>query len=124
MWLNEIEDNLPNGFHDAIINSVKIDFIALKLEVQLQIDKSDCELEDSLHYQSVLVTVTNLKSFQFDMPSNTNFKSKFEGQRITSTGCEEKVSAENNLKNYYFFLPECNSFIRLVGEFAEISIVN
>jgi hypothetical protein len=45
--LQDIENSLPNGFHDALIRSCHFDFVARTASFELDVSTSDPELADS-----------------------------------------------------------------------------
>jgi len=45
--LQDIENNLPNGFHDALLRSCHLDFVARTASLELDVSMGDSESADS-----------------------------------------------------------------------------
>src|SRR4051812_10494529 len=70
MTLAELEGRLPNGFHDAYITSVTMDYV--KSELQLGVNLSFSGPDDPPEvpgYRPALIRVSGVKIFAIDPPN-------------------------------------------------------
>src|SRR5262249_19278701 len=71
MTLDELDNFLPNGFHDAYIDSLELDYStgAMKLNVDLLVGWPDDPEPEQQQYQKAIVTITGLCFCSIDPPS-------------------------------------------------------
>jgi len=68
MTFQDLEDSLPNGFHDAHLKSVSIDYIERLLTMQMEILIGTPEAQDRDEYRNATLTVTGLYFCVIDPP--------------------------------------------------------
>ncbi|NLE02899.1 MAG: hypothetical protein GX640_23775 [Fibrobacter sp.] len=120
MWIDEIEDGLPNGFHDAIIDSIKVDIKKRIVSVEIEIDISDSAISDDFTYRKGLLKIENFGFFNIENPKSTVESNQ--AVRITSTGTIVDLLV-TDMNSYFFYVPNWNSFIKFTGRTAEFSWV-
>jgi hypothetical protein len=132
MTLDEIADTLPNGFHDARINSLSVNYVKRELTFDLEIWVSDSLQDDSELYRSA-----ELKLFQFLFlviePPDPRYDYHEEKPLWVDGGSAEPTlrSAARELPallpegafTYSFFVHDWNTFIHLAARDASISLL-
>jgi len=68
MTFQDLENSLPNGFHDAKLKGVSIDYAERLLTMQMEILVGTPEAEDREEYRSATLTVTGLYFCVIDPP--------------------------------------------------------
>ena len=65
MLLSEIEDELPNGFHDACLSRLTLDLVQSELQILLRVDVSTKEEEErtGVRYSMIKLTLRPLQGF-------------------------------------------------------------
>lgn len=129
MTIKEIEDSLPNGFHDALIRKIQLDFeerlltIELGLLVDLPEDNVQCQ------YRNGTLRVFPLYLFFADPPypgyhfipngsplNATGYPAE-KGQNRIFDEISQALPADASV--YRFFLDDWNSFLYIAGAGAE-----
>lgn len=121
MTIKEIEKSLPNGFHDAKLVKIDIDYVNRegKFYIQVDIGTSDNMLESHESYRAGLLKLKGLLFCIIDPP---DFKCPFQGEDglwITDSGVAKhgmgSISLPTELPSgafaHYFFINDWNSFI-------------
>jgi hypothetical protein len=68
MTLAELEDTLPNGFHDAFIYAFSIDYKDQKLDLDMELSYSQPDDPPEVPNKRVIIRVSGLKLFAVDPP--------------------------------------------------------
>jgi hypothetical protein len=129
MTLEEIEQSLPNGFHDAQIVSIALDYVRREAKFELEILLSDVEKEEADSYRAATLTFSRFVYCVIEPPD-----SKYSYQ----VGKELWVNAGSNESNHvssiqlpdlpegaftmWFFVNDWNSFIHVAAFNAEIAL--
>ena len=130
MTLAELAKTLPNGFHDAYLTSINMDYAKgeLRLGMSLSFAAPD-DPPDVPGYRSALVTVTGVRLFVVDPPSADPNYSVLECDEqpadgfVTSTSelwnqaMDQKLidAAGPNAPLYSFFMGTWNSCIHIAA---------
>jgi hypothetical protein len=122
--MDEVERLLPNGFHDALLRRLSVDYEAsvLRLEIEFWIgDMADEERREI--YRPGRVTVTGLGFLIIDNPCKGD--GPFTGKLWIDGGAgDPETSAvplpppESGAFRYWLFVDEWNGFIRFAGRSA------
>ena len=123
--MDDVERLLPNGFHDAILRRLSVDYEArvLRLEIELWIgdmNKERCEI-----YRPGRVTVTGLGFLVIDNPRSGD--GPISGALTIDGGAGQPATSVIALPPlpsgaflYWLFVNEWNGFIRFAGQSAEL----
>jgi hypothetical protein len=125
MTIEELENTLPNGFHDSYLLSVAVDFAAGTGCIELDVDYDD---PDPNVFRRMKLRLKGLSLFIVEPP---DLRSSLSAGRICTSGdvTSEKVLSglESYRKNvptgsffYTFFLDHLNCFIHLAAQEAEL----
>jgi hypothetical protein len=133
MTLDELDHTLPNGFHDAKIYSLAIDYAAasVKLRMALLVGWPDDPVEERERYQDAELLVTGLSFCSIDPPS-PNYPFVPDGKPI---GVGGDLAREDHLpllphlsakfppgtSCYRFFVHDWNAFIYIAARDAQLS---
>lgn len=127
MTIEEIEMTLPNGFHDACIEKLNIDYDKQEARIELLIDVSSPQLHEK-KMQSMprkgTLTLSGLLFFVIEPPDHQYFSQNQKAERlwiadsgpVASSKKLELLSAiptasSKNIFSHYFFIRNWNSFI-------------
>ena len=133
MTLDELDHELPNGFHDADILSLELDYVAAtaKLHLSLLVGWPEDPDPESQAYQEAILVVTGLCFCSIDPPSPT-YPFLPDGKPINVSGHPAKPDDFPSLPDlaailpsgtwcYRWFVNDWNSFIYIAGRNAEIT---
>ena len=134
MTLTEIEDNLPNGLHDAEVERIEIDYEKKRAKFTLLLWTGDLSSQDESVQESSQeadLTLTGL-IYCIIEPPDPNY-SFLKASPITigaGSATEDPIKTETILpKNfpdgafaYWFFVHEWNSFIHIAAMDASIEL--
>jgi hypothetical protein len=127
MQLEHIENALPNGFHDSLLESVEIDYVSRKvlMKMQLCIGNPDASIEAEREgYRAAELQFSDFLYFIIDPP---HLDSKYTGQkalRLAAGPADEESapappiplqSLPNGASAYWFFVSAWNSFIHVAA---------
>jgi hypothetical protein len=129
--LNDIENSLPNGFHDALLEGVSIDFVSkkAKLDLKMSIGNPDAETREGREaYKKAELHFHDLLYFVIDPPENLEF---FNGKDLridagdatderNSRSPKPLIALPKNAFAYWFFIVEANSFIHIAAMSASL----
>jgi hypothetical protein len=128
MTLEEIADTLPNGFHDAQINSISINYVKREVTLDLEIWVANSEEDDSDIYR-----LAELKLLQFLFliiePPNARYDYHEAKALWVEAGSDKRSHASSTQLpgplpegafTYWFFVHDWNSFIHVAALDAEI----
>lgn len=130
--LAEIENTLPNGFHDAFLDSITIDFPSRSASLTLQIWVGNLESENEREretYKHAVLKFYDLIYFTIDPPDQGKSYTKEKPLRIDA-GDSTKNSAPPSLKPrmtipqeafaYWFFVEPWNAFFHIAACKADL----
>jgi|HubBroStandDraft_6_1064221.scaffolds.fasta_scaffold188665_2 hypothetical protein len=130
MTLEELESVVPNGFHDARLVRLTLDYLDRTATLHMQLFVGTPESEDPEEYKAPIVRLTGLCFFSIDLPDpNEQFVPdgspvSVSGYSEDSTGLlkpnESIVAIDTLMKNcplgassYRFYSYDWNSFIHI-----------
>jgi hypothetical protein len=70
MAFQDLERSLPNGFHDAKLKSMAIDYVQRQMTMQMEILVGTPEAEDPEEYRNATLSVTGLYFCVIDQIQN------------------------------------------------------
>jgi hypothetical protein len=125
MTLVEIENSLPNGFHDALLKKVSVDYLKREAVLEIGIDTSTPEMEECKHWTGRL-TLTDLLFCAIDPPDTLPQTQTNDGLWISDTGRAEEKQFSSKMKHqmpkgafvHYFFINEWNAFLYVAAKSA------
>lgn len=133
--LEELEDALPNGFHDAEIFSFELDYVAgvAKFHLNLLVGWPNDPEPESQAYQEATLVVEGLCFCSIDPPYAT-YPFLPSGKPILVTGAKAKDNAPPFVPDlvaklpagtwcYYFFVDDWNACINIAGRNAVVTWV-
>ena len=126
MTIEELEDKFPNGFHDAHLVGMTVDFLSGSACIELDVD---CDDPDPNVYTRIKFRLTGLSLFVVE-PPDVRISLSY-GNTIETSGFETSDEMLPNLTSYHknvpagsffysFFLKHWNSFIHLAATNAEL----
>ena len=133
--LEELDHNLPNGFHDAEIFSFELDYAAgtARFRMNLLVGWPDDPEPERQAYQEATLVVNGLCFCSIDPPSST-YPFLPDGKPICVSGDPAKSDHLSSLPDlaakfpsetwcYRFFVDDWNAFIYIAGREAELTWV-
>lgn len=133
--LEELEDALPNGFHDAEIFSFELDYVAgiAKFHLNLLVGWPDDPEPESQAYQEATLVVEGLCFCSIDPPYST-YPFLPSGKPVLVAGAKAKDDAPPFVPDlvaklpagswcYYFFVDDWNACINIAGRNAAVTWV-
>jgi hypothetical protein len=134
MTLREIEDNLPNGLHDAQVKRIEIDYEKKRIKFTLALWIGDLSSQDESvreSFQEGELILTDLIYCIIEPPDPTY--SFLKASPITigaGSATEDPIKTETILPSnlpdgafaYWFFVHEWNSFIHIAAMDASIEL--
>ena len=135
MTLEELEQKLPNGFHDAHILKIELDYLAAtaRLHLSLLVGWPDDPVPEREEYQEAYLNLTGLCFCSID-PPDPNYPFIPNGEPVPASGYSLKpddLPALSALAKrfpedtwcYGFFLDNWNAYIQIAAKHAEINWV-
>jgi hypothetical protein len=135
LTLEELDHNLPNGFHDAEIFSFELDYAAgtARFRMNLLVGCPDDPEPEGQAYQEATLVVNGLCFCSIDPPSST-YPFLPHGEPICVSGDAAKSDHLSSLPDlaaklpsgtwcYRFFVDDWNAFIHIAGRDAELTWV-
>lgn len=118
MDIEEIEKSLPNGFHDASLRKIEIDFVKKEAKFHLAVDVSDCDaIPLKEEYRDGILTLMGLVYCVVEPPSSSSVELN-EALWIADSGPISSIEPAVKLPAipakafaYYFFVNNWNAFI-------------
>ena len=136
MTLNEIDDSLPNGFHDAMIHNIQIDYVKREVLIKLDIWVGDMESDDETkrdEYQSGQIMISDLLYFVVEPPDST-YEYHKSSPLWVDAGPIEKLATKPSLKlptpiptdsfGYYFYVQDWNAGFYIAAKSAQLNWTN
>lgn len=135
MTLEELDDSLPNGFHDAEIFSFELDYASgiARFQMNLLVGWPDDPEPECEKYQEATLVVRSLCFCSVDPPVST-YPFLPDGKPICVSGDVAKSDHLPSLPDlvaklpsgtwcYRFFVHDWNAFIHIAGRDAEVTWV-
>lgn len=130
MTFEELENHLPNGFHDAEIYSLKIDYMARSAIIRIALDFGSLNGPERENYRIGELQISGLFFFSID-PPDPSYPYIPDGCALNVSGDPSKNDTFPELEKlshtfssgvscYRFFVNEWNSFINIAAEEVEI----
>lgn len=131
MTIEEIESTLPNGFHDAQIKSININYVERVVTFHLDVWIADAIEEDPETYQEVQLTLSRFLYCVIEAPdSQYPYQEKKmlwvdAGSAISTEGSSTQLpkSLPEGAFAYWFFVNNWNAFIHIAAMDAHLSYV-
>lgn len=132
--LNEIESHLPNGFHDAILESITVNFSSgvARLDLQLFVGDPDAIVEEEREaYKKATLCLSDLVYVVIEAPACTDECPKTGPLRIDggNASADSVPAAARPPKllpsgafAYWFFVEHWNSFIHVAARGADLQM--
>lgn len=130
--LKEIEDNLPNGFHDALLEKLMIDLTSNSADLELQLFMGDPDAsteQERETYRRAILRLSDLVYFVIDAPENIPEPSKKKPLRIDGGDAKDNSNPRAPKPRsalppgafaYWFFVEQWNSFIHVAARSSTI----
>jgi hypothetical protein len=129
MTFIEAETSLPNGFHDAKIEKLLIDYLSRNLLVSMQILVGTPGMPNEEDYATAELVVNGLYFCAIESPEST-YPWVPDGRPLSVSGscCVDSQTPSELLLTlppgagcYRFFVEQWNSFIQIAGADVQIS---
>jgi hypothetical protein len=130
--LREIESDLPNGFHDALLETVTVSFASksVRLDMQLFVGNPEAETKEEREaYKRAKLCLSDLVYFVIDPPTPGQEYSAAQGLRIDGgdatgdSGPKPRGALPTGAFAYWFFVDQWNSFIHVAAWSATLQWV-
>jgi hypothetical protein len=129
MTIAKIEATLTNGFHDAFLERLSLDYMRCeaRLDVSVWTGDLDAHSEELREARRKgVLTVTGLLYCVMDPPDARSFRQEAEGLWIADSGSVDNAGLSAKLPHplpegafaHYFFINDWNAFIILVAKDA------
>jgi hypothetical protein len=119
--LAEIESELPNGFHDAELCGLSIDYQRGAATININVDVSDPDVSSDPEYRPIEVVVQGIAFLAIDAPHSASVARTSRslsidgGEGQPSTSPVELPPLPRGTFLWWFFVSELNGFIRLAA---------
>lgn len=130
MTFREVEQTLPNGFHDAEIKHISLDYVSGTLRITMRILVGTPGEPDQEEYGHRELKVSGLYFFSIEPPDPT-YPFKPNGKPLDVQGDDSGLSPPEigklirelppDASCYRFFVQQWNSFIYIAASDAQIS---
>ena len=128
MTLQEIEQSLPNGFHDSSIVGVRLDYVQRTAEIDMELWFSGPDEADQEKYRPATLFISELLYFVIE-PPDSPYTSAAEPSLVDG-GSSELAESQSRLPNplpagaftYWFFVNNWNSFIHIAALTADLKV--
>lgn len=122
MTIDDIENTLPNGFHDAVIRKLDIDYTKREGSLVIEVNAGNIE-DDQVCRRIGKLTLTDIVFFVIEPPDPNYPYKKSDGLWIASSGLVNSLKLPTRLPNlqpcdgfaHYFFINDWNAFIYLAA---------
>lgn len=128
--LREIEDRLPNGFHDARLNGLTfcLSTNEVKFDLQVFVGDPDSDMEENRErYRNATLLIQGILYFAIDPPTGIEGYPTCSSRIDGGTADEASSDALKPLKPlpdgafaYWFYIENWNSFIHLAAKSASL----
>ena len=128
MTLEEIDLSLPNGFHDSKILGVRLDYVQLTAEIDLEILVSGPDDVDAEKYRPATLFISELIYFVIEPPGTPNISHA--APSLVDGGSSELEQFADRLPKplpagaftYWFFVNNWNAFIHVAVLSADVAV--
>ena len=131
MTFEELDQELPNGFHDAKIRSVRVDFVARSIVMGMDLLAGLPDTRDPESYRPGTVSVTQAHMF-FLAPPDPNYPVALHGAPVSASGVSVKCGDDAKVgallqripqdsTAFVFFLDDWNSYLYVAGTTVQFS---
>ena len=125
MTIDDIEQSLPNGFHDSTITSVHVNYAQRTAEIDMQVLVSGPDSADKEEYRPVKLSISGLLYFVIEPPDHPYTSSE---PWVADGGSSEVTEPASQLPKplpagaftYWFFVNDWNSFIHVAALTAHL----
>ena len=128
MTLVALSKTLPNGFHDAELNAVRLEFATNSIILDITLDVTpNGDFDAGLLYRRAIITLTGVRGVIFRIPEGENQRFlgalDVSGQAVTNyQGLPDGMRSEDIRDLLYsFYIDDWNSSLYLAAERAELS---
>ncbi len=128
MILQEVEQSLPNGFHDSSILGVRLDYVQRTAEIDMELWFSGPDEADQEKYRPATLYISELFYFVIEPPEHA-YTSDVEpslidggSSELAQSKCRLPDSLPAGAFTYWFFVNSWNSFIHVAALSAEIEV--
>jgi len=128
MTLKEMEESLPNGFHDARITSITLDYVKRESKFDMEILFSDPDKEDPESYRTATLSLSRFLYCVIEAP-DSKYPFQVEKELWVDAGSDKSNHVSSTQRpgplpegafTYWFFVNDWNSFIHVAALDAEI----
>jgi hypothetical protein len=129
MTFDEVETSLPNGFHDAFLRAVSVDYVGRRAEIELEVwvgsmdtenyDQREAYRRGRLQFSGLLLLTADVPNQEF-LPAETN------GLRVdvapagydqfAKPGWPDEPLPESAFLRSFYFTDEANSFLHIAAQ--------
>lgn len=132
MRLDELEDSLPNGFHDASIEGIVVDYVSQRATLQMKLLVSSPETETQSEreiYKRAELQLLGILYFVIEAPDPSYKYAEGKALTIDAGKTSEKSSPAppipldqlpTGVSAYWFFVSDWNSFIHIAAMDAKL----
>ena len=122
MKLEELESSLPNGFHDAILRAIHIDYVTASASLVLDVDVGEVKANED-RYRRARVNLSGLLFFSIESPERLKDLWPPDGLMIDAgPGRRSEVPpSPDSAFVHWFYVVAWNSFIHVAAHEASIS---
>lgn len=130
MTLEEIAERLPNGFHDALLHHISLDYLEmtaiLSLSVWMGNLDDECEAEREQYSEAILI-LKSIQFFSIESPKESGGQ-RFRGP-LSIDLCSRERAPESKqticIGNFYsaLFVSDWNSFIQFAAREAILDLI-
>jgi hypothetical protein len=121
MTIEEIEQLLPNGFHDSYITALHVNYVQRTVEMDMKIWVSDQEEDDPDLYQPFKLSISGLIYFVIEPPGDLYLDTS--EPWLVAGGSSEVATSPSRLPKplpagaftYWFFVNNWNSYIHIAA---------
>jgi hypothetical protein len=126
MTIEEIEGNLPNGFHDASLKRIEIDYVKMVAVLDIDVDTSSPDTDEE--YREGRLTLTGLLFCVIDPPDFRSPVKTTEGVWIADSGQATTEQLTTKLPGpipagvfvHYFYINDWNAFLYVAAASARL----
>ena len=128
MTIEDIEQLLPNGFHDSYITALHVNYAQRTAEIDMKIWVSGPEAADPDEYQPLKLSLSGLIYFVIEPPGDLYLDTS-EPWLVAGGSSEVETSPSRLPKSlpagaftYWFFVNNWNSYIHIAALTAELVV--
>ena len=119
MTIEDIEQLLPNGFHDSYITALHVNYAQRTVEIDMKVWVSGPEAADRDEYQPLKLSLSGLLYFVIEPPDEPDTSEPW----LVAGGSSEVATSPSRLPRplptgaftYWFFVNNWNSYIHIAA---------